>query len=111
MPFLRSSSRNALDPTREDIREHYHLSNSTITSTVVLRVTPKEDFPVSWGILWGLFVLTSIFGAWQVWKESRLLSSRRATDDPEQMAEGASTADFTRGIVRTFDRLSAIYLV
>ena len=73
--------------------DHY-----SVTSTVTIRVTPKEDFLVSWGVLWSGFLLASIAAAWQVWKENKILKARREAD-VEQASEGVSTADITRSMV------------
>jgi len=54
---------------------------------------------VSWGILWSAFFLASIVAAWQVWKENKMLKARREAD-VEQAAEGVSSADITRSMVR-----------
>ena len=74
--------------------DHY-----SVTSTVTIRVTPKEDYLISWGILWSGFLLASIIAAWQVWKEYKMLKARREAD-VEQAAEGVSSADITRSMVR-----------
>ena len=77
--------------------------NSTITTSVSIRVTPGEDFLVSWGVLWAGFILTSFVAAYQVWKDQKLLSSR--ADDIENGRggvpgdEGVSSADMTRSMV------------
>jgi hypothetical protein len=83
----------------------YNYSDS-ITTSVTIRVTPgPADYLVSWGILWGGFVIFSIVATWQVIREQRLLLSRRQPDDVEQApgasgdGEGVSTADTTRSVV------------
>jgi hypothetical protein len=89
-------------------------ANHTITTSVSIRVTPLEDYLVSWGILWSGFVLASIIAAWQVYREQRIFKLRRAdgttnhVDDDESSqvhvalgdGESVSTADLTRSMVR-----------
>lgn len=79
----------------------WHSSNSTFTSTVVIRVTPKDDFLVSWGILWLCFVLTALVALWQVLKERRIMPQKRhqSGDAADHQAEEISTADGTRSQV------------
>jgi hypothetical protein len=83
-----------------DEEAHRHVANITITSTVTIRVTPKDDFLVSWAILWAGFVIASLVATWQVWKESRSLSTRRGQTEEEQATDGVSTADVARSIFR-----------
>lgn len=82
----------------------YH--NSTITTSVSIRVTPSEDFLVSWSFLWAGFVLTSLVAAYQVWKDHKLVVASRADDIENGRGgapgdEGASSADVTRSMVRS----------
>ena len=86
---------------------HHAAQNYTMTSSVSIRVTPLHDHFVSWGILWAGFLVASIFAAWQVVRENRIMASRQTqgVDDGEQGgagvgdAESVSTADITRSIV------------
>lgn len=82
----------------------YH--NSTITTSVSIRVTPSQDFLVSWAFLWAGFVLTSLVAAYQVWRDQKLLAASRADDIENGRSgapgdEGASSADVTRSMVRS----------
>jgi hypothetical protein len=82
-----------------------YYGNYSITTSVTIRVTPRQDYIWSWSILWGLFVLASIVAAIQVRREQRVLAERRRVDDVEHTpsttdGEGVSTADATRGMVR-----------
>ena len=82
--------------------------NSTITTSVSIRVTPSHDFILSWSFLWAGFVLTSLVAAYQVWKEQRLLTNNNRADDIENgrtgasAEDGASSADVTRSMVRVY---------
>ncbi|CAB9528528.1 expressed unknown protein [Seminavis robusta] len=86
------------------MRSPEHIHNSTITTSVSIRVTPVDDFLVSWSVLWGCFVLTSIVAAYQVWADHKITSNRQ--DDIENGRggmsgdEGVSTADVTRSMFR-----------
>ena len=74
--------------------------NYTITTSVSIRVTPKNDHLISWGILWFLFVVASGFAAYQVHLErQQILRVRRSETDGD--APTISTADLTRSMVRT----------
>lgn len=90
------------------LRHAHDFSHNNYTSSVnvSIRVTPLHDHFVSWGILWAGFLLASIFAAWQVVRENRIMASRRTqVDDGDQGAAGdaesVSTADITRSIVST----------
>lgn len=106
------------DSTNNYYRQHSgsHGSNYTFQASVTIRVTPHDDFFVSWGILWGLFVLASLVAAYQVVKEHRILESRRQQGDESEApgavsssgssvgaiagdGESVSTADETRALV------------
>lgn len=71
----------------------YRSANYTIVSTVSIRVTPRHDHLVPWGILWGCFFLTSMFAVWQV----RIERSQRTREEAEH---GPSTADVIRSVFR-----------
>jgi hypothetical protein len=49
----------------------------SITTSVSIRVTPLENYFVSWGILWSAFVVASIVATWQVYREHRIFYLRR----------------------------------
>jgi hypothetical protein len=87
--------------------------NHTITTSVSIRVTPLEDYLVSWSILWFCFVVASIIAAWQVYREQRIFKLRHAAagsrsghEDESAVdvaladGESVSTADLTRSLVR-----------
>lgn len=87
--------------------------NHTITTSVSIRVTPVEDYLVSWSILWSCFVVASIIAAWQVYREHRIFKLRNAAsgsrpghEDESAVdvaladGESVSTADLTRSLVR-----------
>lgn len=82
---------------------HDYHGNYSITTSVTIRVTPREDYLVSWGILWTLFLVATLVAAAQSWKEQRVMDERRRVDDvehtPSTDGEGVSTADATRGMV------------
>lgn len=52
-------------------------SDHSITTSVSIRVTPVENYYVSWGILWSAFVIASIVATWQVYREHRIFHLRR----------------------------------
>ena len=83
---------------------HAYYGNYSITTSVTIRVTPRQDYMVSWGILWGLFLVATTVAAVQCVQEQRVLAERRRSDDVEHTpgtdGEGVSTADATRGMVR-----------
>ena len=85
---------------RDQMIRSHDINSTTITSTVHIRVTPRDDFIVSWSILWGAFFVASILLAWQVFREHRILKAREASD-VEHAADAVSTADRTRCTVRT----------
>ena len=96
-------SRGNLRSLMETMQYSRSSAKTTITSTVVIRVTPKDDYLVSWGILWGSFFAAALLSLWQVWKEYKLLSERRHTvDGADHQADEVSTADITRSNV-SFD--------
>ena len=77
--------------------------NSTTTLSVTIRVTPNEDYLISWGILWACFILTSCLAAYQVWRDHKITQSRNEDIEAGSPAatadEGMSTADVTRTMV------------
>jgi hypothetical protein len=91
----------------------YNESSYTITTSVTIRVTPKEDHFVSWGILWGFFVLGSVVAFYQVIREQKIMANRRVqSEDGEQVntdGESVSTADITRSMVRPYSVHSKIH--
>lgn len=109
-------------PSTNRTKQHYtyqYMSysdslNHTITTSVSIRVTPLEDYLVSWTILWSCFVIASIIAAWQVYREHRIFKLRRAAvgsrmgheDEAGHVdvaladGESVSTADLTRSLVR-----------
>jgi hypothetical protein len=52
-------------------------TDHSIITSVSIRVTPIENYYVSWGILWSAFVITSIVATWQVYREHRIFHLRR----------------------------------
>jgi hypothetical protein len=91
----------------EHHHHHHHYyqitsDNSTendysMTTSVTIRVTPRNDYLASWAALWALFLLTTCVAAIQVRREQRSLQERR---DDVAHEEAVSSADETRGIVR-----------
>lgn len=104
MPHSSSSSKHHSHYLRNLTSAHQY-DNYSITTSVTIRVTPHDDYLVSWGVLWAFFVLATIVATYQVQREQRILNSRRQVDDVEQAAgmtgdgEVVSTADVTRGLV------------
>lgn len=116
-PSTLSSSSNYNDEYDRDLSSssyhhdttHYY-SNYSITTSVTIRVTPRDDYLVSWGILWGLFVMASIVAAVQSRQEQLILAERKRGEEVETTpagtmmmmttdGEGVSTADVTRFMV------------
>lgn len=85
---------------RDDSRRYDN--TTSITSTVSIRVTPREDYYFSWSFLWIGFLLASVIAAWQVYREQRIINARIAADIENGGAEVVSSADRTRC---TFRRL------
>ena len=98
-----SHAKSITDDDDDYFARPYH--NSTLQSIVSIRVTPSEDFIVTWTVLWSGFVLTSILAAYQVWKDNKNIASRTAEDIEHGRGgspgdEGVSSADLTRSMVR-----------
>ena len=105
------SSQDDDDDDRLWSRTHHDYNQTIITSTVTIRVTPRDDFLVSWGCLCVLLVCAIAWAAGQVYKErtidirSSLSTTPRASPsgsstDSERIAlESASTAEVTRCVV------------
>ena len=74
----------------------HDVNATTIISTVHIRVTPREDYMISWSILWLAFFLASSVLTWQVFRESKILRAREAADVEHGGAEAVSPADRTR---------------
>jgi hypothetical protein len=81
-------------------------ANYTIKTSVLLRVTPVDNYFLSWGILWGCFVAASVMAFWQVLRERKGLTHRTQVDDVEHASAGTrdgeavSSAEKTRIMVR-----------
>ena len=59
--------------TRLWSRSHQNYNETIITSTVSIRVTPRDDFMVSWGILAAALGVAIGIAAWQVYKERHIV--------------------------------------
>ncbi|KAL7580757.1 hypothetical protein ACA910_001039 [Epithemia clementina (nom. ined.)] len=99
--LLSEIAKDADKSVMDQVRRH-DINATTITSTVHIRVTPRDDFMVSWGILWSAFFISAVILTWQVFRENRILKAREAADVEHGGAEAVSTADRTRC---TFRRL------
>ena len=64
-------------PDYSDSNSNSTSTDHSITTSVSIRVTPLENYFVSWGILWSAFVIASIVAAWQVYREHRIFQLRR----------------------------------
>jgi len=76
--------------------------NSTLSTSVTIRVTPEHYYLISWACLWALFVLAVAFGAYQSHKEHQwLMTARKNTastsDDLEQPTSVAGISSARRG--------------
>ena len=54
------------------MRTHHDYNQTILTSTVTIRVTPRDDFLVSWSCLSAALMLAIIWAAWQVYKERNI---------------------------------------
>jgi hypothetical protein len=77
-------------------RQNY---NATITSTVTIRVTPRDNFLTSWGILAGLLLAAIALAAWQVYTERQIGRRRGSVNDLDRLVDSSSTAEWTRCVV------------
>jgi hypothetical protein len=77
-------------------RQNY---NATITTTVTIRVTPRDNFLTSWGILAGLLLAAIVLAAWQVYTERQIGQRRGSVNDLDRIVESSSTAEWTRCVV------------
>ena len=59
--------------TRLWSRSHQNYNETIITSTVSIRVTPRDDFMVSWGILAAALGIAIGIAAWQVYRERHIV--------------------------------------
>lgn len=84
-------------------RSRHDYNQTIITSTVTIRVTPREDFLVSWGCLSALLLCAIVWAAWQVYRERKIdvAPTRPTPNDRLPIIESASSAEVTRCVVRT----------
>jgi len=52
---------------------HKHEGNSTLSATFTIHVTPEHYHILSWSILWGCFVVSVLFGVYQIQLEKKWL--------------------------------------
>jgi hypothetical protein len=78
-----------------------HAGNSSITTSVTIVVTPAQYHLVSWGVLWGGFLLGIILASYQVRLENLWFASRRRDIEQQGQSDGeaVSSADWTRSRV------------
>jgi hypothetical protein len=81
-----------------------HEGNSSITTSVTIRVTPEQYYLVSWGFLWVGFFLAICFASFQVHREYKWIASRSRADIEQAGlgsgdGEAISSADITRSMV------------
>jgi hypothetical protein len=118
----RRQQQQQYDLDADDDFRQLSAGNYTYTASVTIRVTPHDDFLISWGVLWGAFVVLTLYAAYQAAQEHKILVARRQSDDNEQVmmggmagdGESVSTADETRAMVRDTrllgpDILSSLY--
>jgi hypothetical protein len=94
----------------EEMSKYYpHEGNSTLSTSVIIHVTPDHYYLTSWAILWSFFVLAILFCSYQIWLENKWFAARKT--DIEQAGvgginsgtgdgEAVSSADLTRKRVR-----------
>ena len=82
------------------IGHHRDPGTYTMTTSVAIRVTPVDDYFVSWGILWCGFVLASCLAAWQCYIEYTHSSKRRQ----KVVADEESVVGDLAGIMSTEKR-------
>lgn len=81
-------------------------SNSSLTTSVTIRVTPAHYYLVSWSVLWAGFLLAILVASIQVHIENEWLHTRRQEDIEQGDAapsgdggEAISSADVSRSRV------------
>jgi hypothetical protein len=74
-----------------------HEGNSTLSTSVTIRLTPEHFYLVAWAILWGLFVLAIAFAVYQSHKEHQWLAAARKTISGDDIMEQGSTASGSAG--------------
>jgi hypothetical protein len=105
MPVAASSSSSSSFKAVKSSRYYPHESgNSSLTTSVTIRVTPEHFHLISWGILWGGFVLAILIAAWQVRIENQWFTTRRreveqGSTAPSGDGEAVSSADLSRSRV------------
>ena len=64
---------------------HYYPTkevNSSIRTSITTHVTSQQDYPImSWGFLWGSFVVVILFASWQVYLEHTNFKARMMGSD------------------------------
>ena len=96
-------------------RSHQNYNQTIITSTVTIRVTPRDDYMVSWGILVAALMVAIGYASWQVYRERHVDQRSRSggggggsggggagAPDSDRLVESASTAEVTRCVVSHF---------
>jgi hypothetical protein len=97
---------NQTDYSHYNYSRYYpHGGDSSITTSVTIRVTPEHYHLISWGLLWLGFFFAILLAWYQVWVDNNWFSSRQRADI-EQAGSGSgdgeavSSADLTRSRVR-----------
>ena len=57
-----------------------HEGNSSITASVMIRVTPKHYHLISWGLLWSGFFFAILLASYQIWVDNHWFDSRQRAD-------------------------------
>lgn len=79
-------------------------TNSSITASVTINVSPQHYHLLSWALLWMGFILAIGLASYQVHKENKWFAARKR-EEQQGAAEGEgsiSSADWTRSRVCTF---------
>jgi hypothetical protein len=99
-----SSSSSSFEAVKSSRYYPHESGNSSLTTSVTIRVTPEHFHLISWGILWGGFFLAILIASWQVRIENQWFTTRRqeieqGSTAPSGDGEAVSSADLSRSRV------------
>jgi hypothetical protein len=107
------ASNASMDPSTSRYYPHEG-GNSSITTSITIRVTPDHFHLLSWGVLWAGFFLAILGASWQVRIENQWFTSRRQDVEQGNTAssgdgEAVSSADLSRSQVSSSFLLLLIF--